>query len=236
LAGITRETVDPVGGKIERDTVSGEPTGMLKDAAMDLVLRVIPPLTTARVEECVRNALRVARENGVTSVHDVSEEAHVPVYRTLAREDALTCRIYSRLPLSGYRVLVDQNVHHGYGTPFARIGSMKAFADGSLGSNTAWFFEPYVNEPTTGLAMEALTSGQMLEWATEADLHGLQLSIHAIGDRANDAVLGLFESIVRTNPPWDRSDRACPACAARRHTAVCRSRRRRLSATVPCNR
>ncbi len=204
LAGISRDTPDPAGGKIERDPGTGDPTGMLKDAAMDLVLNVIPPLTPGRTEECVRNALRVARENGVTSIHDVSEESHIPIYRRLAREDALTCRIYSRLPLSGYRSMIEQNVHYGYGTPFARIGSMKAFADGSLGSNTAWFFEPYVNEPTTGLAMEALTSGQMMEWATEADLHGLQLSIHAIGDRANDAVLSMLESIVRTNPPWDR--------------------------------
>jgi len=204
LAGITHDTPDPAGGRIERDPATGDPTGLLKDAAMDLVLNVIPPQTPARVEECIRNGLRVARENGVTSIHDVSEESHIPLYRRLAGEDALTCRIYSRLPLAGYRSLIEQNVHFGSGTPFARIGSMKAFADGSLGSNTAWFFEPYLNEPTTGLAMEALTDGRMTAWATEADLHGLQLSVHAIGDRANDAVLSMFESIVRTNPPWDR--------------------------------
>jgi len=204
LAGITRETPDPPGGKIERDSSSGEPTGLLKDAAMDLVLKVIPPPTPARMEQCVKSALDVARKNGVTSIHDISEEAHIPIYAKLAREGELTCRIYSRLPLSGYRKLVDQNVHYGSGTPFARIGSMKAFADGSLGSNTAWFFEPYLNEPTTGLAMEAMSSGELQRQATEADLHGLQLSIHAIGDRANDAVLTMFESIVRANPAWDR--------------------------------
>jgi hypothetical protein len=204
LAGITRDTPDPVGGTIERDPATGEPTGMLKDAAMDIVLQVIPPRTPEKIEAFVRNALHVARQNGVTSIHDVSEEAHIPIFRRLDREDALTCRIYSRLPLAGYRALVEQNVHHAYGTPFARIGSMKAFADGSLGSNTAWFFEPYVNEPTTGLAMEDLTSGRLLEWAMEADLHGLQLSVHAIGDRANDAVLNMFETIVRSNPSWDR--------------------------------
>ncbi len=204
LAGITRETPDPAGGTIEHDHATGEPTGLLKDAAMDLVLRVIPQQTPARIEQCVMHALDVARRNGVTSVHDISEESHIPIYTKLAREGTLTCRIYSRLPLPGFRKLVERNVHHASGTPFVRIGSMKAFADGSLGSTTAWFFEPYVNEPTSGLAMEALSSGEMLQWATEADLHGLQLSIHAIGDRANDAVLGMFETILRSNPSWDR--------------------------------
>lgn len=81
---------------------------------------------------------------------------------------------------------------------------MKAFSDGSLGSNTAWFFDRYLNEDTCGLPMEALSDGRMRAWALEADRKGLQLSIHAIGDRANSAVLDIFEEVVRTNPAWDR--------------------------------
>jgi predicted amidohydrolase YtcJ len=203
-AGITRETPDPSGGRIERDPATGEATGILKDAAMDLVFDRIPRRTPEQIERYVRDALVIARHNGVTSIHDISEETHIPVYRKLAASADLTCRIFSRLPLSGYRTLVEQGIYHGSGSPFLRMGSMKAFADGSLGSNTAWFFERYLNEDTTGLPMEVLSSGQMQEWALAADMHGLQLSIHAIGDRANSAVLDIFEEVVRRNPPWDR--------------------------------
>lgn len=204
LAGITRDTPDPPGGRIERDPATGEPTGMVRDAAMDLVLAAVPQRTPAVIERCVRDALGVARRNGVTSIHDIAEESHIPVYRALEAGRELTCRIFARLPLAHYRSVVENGGQPYAGSPFLRLGSMKAFADGSLGSNTAWFFEPYLNEATTGLAMEVLSSGRMLTQAKDADLHGLQLSIHAIGDRANSAVLDIFEEIVRTNPAWDR--------------------------------
>jgi hypothetical protein len=203
-AGITRDTPDPPGGRIERDPTTGEPTGIVKDAAMDLVLGVIPKPAAHDLELAVLKALGEARRAGVTSVHDVAEEAHIPVYKKLEGDGKLTCRIYARLPLAGYRKLLREGARHASGDELVKVGSMKAFADGSLGSNTAWFFEPYLNEPTTGLAMEALTSGLLRTQAMDADRHRLQLSIHAIGDRANDAVLDIFEEIVRTNPPWDR--------------------------------
>jgi len=139
-----------------------------------------------------------------TSVHDIAEEEHIPIYHKLEGTRRLTCRIYARLPIAGIAKLVRERVRRAHGTEFVKVGSLKAFADGSLGSNTAWFFEPYLNAPTTGLAMEVLTSGRLREWALEADRHGLQLSIHAIGDRANDAILTIFEDVVRENPAWDR--------------------------------
>lgn len=203
-AGVTRDTPDPPGGTIERDPATGEPTGILKDAAMDLVSRVMPRHTPGELEHAVLQALDVARRNGVTSVHDISEEEHIPVYHKLEGAGKLTCRIYARLPIAGIAKLVREHVRRAHGTEFVKVGSLKAFADGSLGSNTAWFFDPYLNAPTSGLAMEILTSGKLREWALEADRHGLQLSIHAIGDRANDAILSIFEEIIRENPAWDR--------------------------------
>ena len=203
-AGITRDTPDPPGGKIERDPVTGDPTGIVKDAAMDLILSCMPKPSPAQIERRVRDALGVARKNGVTSIHDIAEEAHIPVYRKLADAGELTCRIFARLPLRGYRALAERNITHRSGDAFLRLGSMKAFSDGSLGSNTAWFFERYLNEDTCGLPMEALSDGMLRTWAIEADRSGLQLSIHAIGDRANSAVLDIFEEIARVNPPWDR--------------------------------
>ena len=203
-AGITRETPDPPGGTIVRDPTTGEPTGILKDAAMDLVTRVMPRPTPGELEHAVLQALDVARRNGVTSVHDIAEEEHIPIYHKLEGTGRLTCRIYARLSIAGIAKLVRERIRRAHGTEFVKVGSLKAFADGSLGSNTAWFFEPYLNAPTTGLAMEVLTSGRLREWALEADRHGLQLSVHAIGDRANDAVLTIFEDVVRENPAWDR--------------------------------
>lgn len=203
-AGITRDTPDPPGGTIVRDPATGEPTGMLKDAAMDLVTRVMPRPTPGDLEHAVLQALDVARRNGVTSVHDISEEDHIPIYHKLEGAHRLTCRIYARLPIAGIAKLVRERVRRAHGTEFVKVGSLKAFADGSLGSTTAWFFEPYLNAPTHGLAMEVLTSGRLREWALEADRHGLQLSIHAIGDRANDAIVTLFEDVIRENPAWDR--------------------------------
>lgn len=203
-AGITRTTPDPTGGKIERDPVTGDLTGIVKDAAMDLVLACIPRPTAATIEQRVRAALEVARKNGVTSIHDIAEQPHIPVYRKLAGAGELTCRIFARLPLAGHRALAEQQITHRSGDPVLRLGSMKAFSDGSLGSNTAWFFDRYLNEDTCGLPMEALSDGRMRTWALDADRHGLQLSIHAIGDRANSAVLDIFEEVVRTNPAWDR--------------------------------
>jgi predicted amidohydrolase YtcJ len=203
-AGITRDTPDPAGGRIERDSVTGEPTGIVKDAAMDLVLACIPKPTAQELESRVRVALAIARKNGLTSIHDIAEVPHIPVYRKLADAGELTCRIFARLPLSGYSALAEQAITHRSGDAFLRLGSMKAFSDGSLGSNTAWFFERYLNEDTCGLPMEALSDGRMRTWALEADRNGLQLSIHAIGDRANSAVLDIFEEVVRSNPAWDR--------------------------------
>lgn len=114
-AGITRDTPDPAGGKIERDPATGEPTGIVKDAAMDLVLSRMPKPTMAALEQRVRDALDVARRNGVTSIHDIAEEAHIPVYRKLADAGELTCRIFARLPLSGYAALARQHITHRSG-------------------------------------------------------------------------------------------------------------------------
>jgi predicted amidohydrolase YtcJ len=86
-----------------------------------------------------------------------------------------------------------------------RLGSLKEFADGSLGSSTALFFDPFTSDPGThGLAMDVVLDGRLEKWGTEADKAHLQLSIHAIGDSANSLMLDLFERIASTNPQWDR--------------------------------
>ena len=204
-AGITRATSDPPGGIIERDPHTGEPTGILKDAAMNLIASAIPPPTETQIAGALERAMRHALRNGVTSVQDITAGEHLGVFQTFEKERRLQVRIYTRLPISEVDQLVARGIRHAHGTDLLKTGSLKAFADGSLGSGTALFFEPYLDEPSrAGLAMDIVTDGRLRHWALEADAHGLQLSVHAIGDRAIHIVLSLFEEIAATNPPWDR--------------------------------
>jgi predicted amidohydrolase YtcJ len=205
LAGITKDTPDPPGGTIVKDPTTGEPTGVLKDEAMGLVWRHVPSPTEEEMIEAARLALAEARRLGVTSIQDISSVADVRVYQTLKSKGELTARFYSRLPISQWKHLSESGIKVPFGDEWIRLGSLKAFADGSLGSSTALFFEPYTSDTTTrGLAMDVVLDGRLKEWAMKADKWGLQLSIHAIGDSANSLILNLFDEIMKTNPIWDR--------------------------------
>lgn len=204
-AGITPETPDPPGGTIVRDVSTGAPTGILKDAAMDLVYRILPDPSEPEMLEAARAALAEARRLGVTSVQDVSSPGDVALYRRLKERGELTARMYCRLPIALTDTLILQGVRSGSGDAWIRIGALKAFADGSLGSSTALFGEPYLSDTTTrGLPSDILMDGRLESWALRADRAGLQLAIHAIGDSANQRVLDLFETIIARNPRWDR--------------------------------
>ncbi len=204
LAGITKETPDPPGGLIVRDE-NGEPTGILKDEAMSLVYRVIPEPTLEERVNAIKLALDEARKLGLTGIHDIGTTEDLRAYQELYKRGELTLRVYLRLPISQWEDLAKLGIEVPFGNDFIRIGSLKAFADGSLGSMTALFFEPYDENPNTkGLATDIVIDGRLEKWAIEADKAKLQLSIHAIGDSANSLVLTLFEKIVKENPSWDR--------------------------------
>lgn len=205
LAGITRNTPDPPGGTIVKDPATGEPTGVLKDEAKGFVERLIPAPSEAEMLEAASLALAEARKNGVTSIQDVSSWEDVRIYRLLQKSGKLTARFHCRLPISEVNKIIEKRIRAHAGDNWIRIGSLKAFADGSLGSSTALFFEPYVSDPATcGLPSDVVLDGRLERWALAADKAGLQLSIHAIGDSANSLILDLFEKIVNTNPSWDR--------------------------------
>ncbi|HWP83280.1 MAG TPA: amidohydrolase [Bacteroidota bacterium] len=205
LAGITKTTPDPPGGAIVKDPKTGEPTGILKDEAMSLVWKHVPEPSEQEMLEAARLALAEARKLGVTSIQDISSSADLRTYQTLKRNGELTARFYCRLPISQWEHLAATGVKVPFGDEWIRIGSLKAFADGSLGSSTALFFEPFTSDPSTsGLPSDILQDGRLEQWALAADKAGLQLSIHAIGDKANSLILDLFEKIVKENPKWDR--------------------------------
>jgi predicted amidohydrolase YtcJ len=205
LAGITKNTPDPPGGTIVRDSKTGEPTGALKDEAMNAVYAIIPESTDEERLEAGRIALAEARKLGVTSIQDISSASDLRTYQSLQARGELTARFYCRLPISQWEHLAKSGLKVPFGDEWIRVGSLKAFTDGSVGSTTALFFEPFTSDPTTkGLAMDVVQDGRLEQWALAADKAGLQLSIHAIGDSANSIILDLFQKIIDTNPKWDR--------------------------------
>ncbi len=205
LAGITKDTKNPDGGLIVKDPETGEPTGVLKDNAMNFVYNIIPAATFQENYKAALAALNEAKRLGITSVQDITFDDQLEVYKKLRDEGKLTCRIYTRMPIAEYKKLVDQNIQVGTEDDLIKMGSLKAFADGSLGSSTAWFFDKYNQDTTTfGLPMDIITDGSLEKWALDADKNHLQISVHAIGDRANAYMLDLFEKIEKENPQWDR--------------------------------
>jgi len=206
LAGITRNTPDPPGGTIVRDA-SGEPTGVLKDAAMGAVERVIPTPSEDEIADAVRAAMRYAAENGVTSVQDMSASPAIfRVYQRLLKRGELTVRISGHQPLAEWKRLADVGLLADFGSPLLHIGGLKGFADGSLGSTTALFFEPYTDTPgSSGLANdEMIPESRMRQHIADADRAGLQIAVHAIGDKANHLILDMFAEAEKTNGPRDR--------------------------------
>jgi len=200
LAGITRETKDPPGGTIVRDK-DGNPTGLLKDAAMDLVYSVMPPPSEQRLLHMIRAAMDEARRSGVTGVHDISSTEDVRAYQTLASRGELTLRIYCITPLPQWQAPATAGIRAGFGNDWIHLGALKGFADGSLGSTTALFEQPYSDAPeTSGLPNEMmLPEGNMLKMALGADKAGLQLAVHAIGDKANRIMLDVYSEVAKQN-------------------------------------
>ncbi|MFO7695096.1 MAG: amidohydrolase [Vicinamibacterales bacterium] len=206
LAGVTAATPDPPGGVIVRDA-AGNPTGLLKDAAMGLVTRVVPPLTPARRAQALTRALAHAASLGVTSVRDMGPDAgDLATYADFAEAGRLTVRISAAPSELQWTDQARLGIRRGFGTPFFTLGAVKGFADGSLGSTTAYFFEPYTDAPGTRglLADEMIPVEAMRERLTAADAAGLQLCIHAIGDQAISIVLDLFAGVAQANGPRDR--------------------------------
>jgi predicted amidohydrolase YtcJ len=196
LAGVTRDTPVPSGGEIVKDK-NGEPTGLLKDAAMGLVFRVIPDATEEQRTRAVRAALKEAARFGVTSVHDISSAEDVRLYQKLLGRGELTARIYCITPLPQWQAPAQAGLAAKFGTDWIHLGALKGFADGSLGSTTALFFEPFTDAPnTSGLPNEMMfPEGNMLKMALGADAAGLQLAIHAIGDKAIRIILDVYAEV-----------------------------------------
>ena len=206
LAGITKDTQPPAGGEIVRDA-QGNPTGVLKDAAQDLVYKVMPRQTHDQVLRAVKRALAYAASLGVTSVQDMGPSySEISVYDELADAGELTSRIYAAPLIPNYQDQAKLGIHRAFGSAFLRIGALKAFADGSLGSTTAYFFQPYTDAPNTrGLLSDMMQPlPRMRDRMIKSDSAGLQMCFHAIGDQAISITLDLFQEVLKANGEKDR--------------------------------
>jgi predicted amidohydrolase YtcJ len=206
MAGVDRTTKDVAGGVIVRDG-DGNPTGILKDAAQRLVQQVIPPPSESQIIDAIRAAQTYANAQGVTSVQDMAASPAVfRAYQTMLHEGRLRVRISGHQPLTTWQQLAGVGLRADFGNEYLHVGALKGYADGSLGSTTALLFDPYLDSPgTSGIASAELSDPeQMWHNVASGDEAGLQISIHAIGDKANHEVLGMYERIEREHGERDR--------------------------------
>ncbi len=210
MSGIANKTGDPPGGSIVRDE-AGLPSGVLKDQAITLVRNVIPLATVEETKRALEAAAQHALSRGITQVHDMGGWnnldmmgwANLEVYHQAHSEGHLPLRVYSVVPMSSWKRMKDYVSINGRGDDRLWWGGVKAFVDGSLGSATAWFHKAYLGESgNTGLT--TTDTAELQGWIEGADKAGLQSIVHAIGDRANDWLLDVYEDLVANHGKRDR--------------------------------
>ena len=205
IAGINAGTPNPPAGEIVKDPVTGKPTGILKEEAMNLVSQYIPPPSKETIEKAVEIALEEARKFGVTSVQDNTSADMLDVYQKLLNKGKLTCRVSEWPPLQEdlkrYKKLKQK-----YNGNMIHFGLLKGFSDGSMGSRTAAFFQPYFDDPTTRGIFQ-MTQDELNNLVLCADKEGFQIGIHAIGDAANRMVLDAYSLARKINGVRDSRHR-----------------------------
>ena len=196
------------GGEIVKDA-HGVPTGLLKDNAMSLVDAAMPPLSETMADRALEAAMKYVNERGVTSVHNMGTWLELDTFARAARAGRLTTRIYAAVPLKDWQRLRDAVQARTYGgadgrgDEWLRVGALKGFVDGSLGSHTAAFEQPFDDTPgDRGLLVN--TPEDLHAWVAGADAAGLHVMVHAIGDRANGLILDIYDRVEKENGPRDR--------------------------------
>ena len=207
LAGVDADTPDVAGGEIVRDA-EGRPTGVLKDNALRLVFNEMPAPTASQLDRYLVAAMQYVASNGVTTVHDMFEEGmgswqSLATYRRAEANGSLITRIYSVTPLTEWQKLVEDIAEHGRGGDWLRTGGVKGYMDGALGSHTAAMLEPFTDTPDdSGFLLESLDDYR--RWIAGADAAGLQLVVHAIGDKAIRDLLDIYHDVAEQNGDRDR--------------------------------
>jgi predicted amidohydrolase YtcJ len=209
IANISQDTNDPPGGEIQRDAL-GQPTGILFDEAIKLIERVVPKLTVDVLASRMRDAILSINQQGITGLHDNDGADCFQALQILRGKNDLTLRVIKNLPLPLLTHAIELGLRWGFGDDFLRIGGIKIFADGALGSRTAAMFAPYEGEPEN-IGIIVTEKEDIIEAVHKASLAGLPSAIHAIGDRAVHDVLDAYETVRKI----ERSKHITPS--SRRH-------------------
>jgi hypothetical protein len=190
LSGIDKRIKDPFGGEVVRDPQTGEPTGILKESAMGLIK--VRPTVKSTSEEDILRALDHARRLGLTGVHADAGLQELEVYKKIQAEGKLSLRVYAWLPIEGMEEYIKRGIRQGQGDELLKVGFLKSFIDGTLGSGTALMFEPFEDEPSkSGLAQ--YPEEAFYELLEKAYANDFQVGIHAIGDKGVNWVLNAVE-------------------------------------------
>ena len=202
IAGITNKTPDPPQGVIDRDK-SGNPTGILRDLAMNIVTAVIPPMDEAEAAEAFKEGFQIFHSLGLTGVHDqrLMDAPEYPaafhVWQRLHASNEIQLRVWMNLPGNRLDEIISAGLRTGFGDDYFRVGHVKYFADGAQGTRTAWLLKPYEGTDSTGLQLTPIRDiAKAIHQATAA---GLAVCIHAIGDRANRELIEVFEELQAAN-------------------------------------
>jgi hypothetical protein len=201
-AKVDASTAEVAGGTIVRGA-DRAPTGILKDNAQSLIERAVPEPTPAQVDRAVDAAMSYLAGNGVTSVHNMGTFGDLTAFQRAERTHRMKTRIYAVVPLASWQQLASMVTANGRGNEWLHIGGLKGFVDGSLGSHTAAMLQPFTDAPNdTGLFVN--TPEHLYEWTSGADKAGLQVIVHAIGDKAIRTQLDIYERVEKENGPRDR--------------------------------
>ena len=203
LADIRKNTPDPPGGRIEREP-DGEPTGVLSEEAIQLVTRHVPDPTPDCLLEAYLDAQRMANARGLTGFHDCDAHGYDGIamremLEGVHRNGRLTLRAVLMIPDDRIDEAIAREWRTGDGNSHVRVGPVKVFADGALGPRTADMLDPYEGEPQNR-GMVVTEDGRLFDLTAKAHSNGLQLAVHAIGDRAVRRCLDAFERSLRTTP------------------------------------
>ncbi len=204
IAGITKNTPDPKGGKIIRES-NGNPTGVLLDAAMELVSRYLPKPTDSELQRAIQMAAEDCISYGITTVHDMAiDEMQYAIYKKLYQENKIPIRIYATIDGESelWQELRLQKPLVGYANNFFTVRAVKYYLDGALGSRGAALLQPYSDDPDNR-GLTSYSAEELYSQVEAAVRGGYQVCIHAIGDRANTIALDVYEKVLMTKDIQD---------------------------------
>jgi predicted amidohydrolase YtcJ len=196
IAGITAQTPDPPGGEIERDPVTGEPTGILKERAMELIARLVREPSGSEAVAAVSAAMEHVHTLGIVGIHNMEGKNALTAFQQLREENRLRLRVTQQIPEADMEAAIQLGIRSGYGDECIRFGAVKIFADGALGARTAQMIDPYEGEPDN-LGICVSDAEHLKRQVAKASAAGLAVHIHAIGDLANRNVLDAIEASQR---------------------------------------